>query len=279
MMQAARCYNCDNDESTFYAKENGYSLVKCAGCGLLYVDDPPSLGELEKAHSQGQHAGEQTIEATGHYKPFASKRYIAILRDLFGEGIQGDIAWLDVGCGHGEFMVALQKFCPGSARIVGSEPNIHKQTSARARGLDVQFVDLDAEDQKYDYISLLNVYSHLPDPPLFIAKLKLLLKPDGELILETGDTADFSADEHYRPFYLPDHLSFASEKIVRDILQRLDFEVLEVRKYPYLRVDAVTFGRELLKFVLPGYDSSLPDILRAKDKYPTTDMYIRARKK
>ncbi|MDH3266278.1 MAG: class I SAM-dependent methyltransferase [Gammaproteobacteria bacterium] len=209
----------------------------------------------------------------------ACKRYVAILKELYGDGIDDGVAWLDVGCGHGEFMVALAKFCPASVEIVGSEPNIHKQASARGRGLNVRFVDLDQEDRKYDFISLLNVYSHLPDPPSFIAKLRALLKPNGGLLIETGDTADLSADEHYRPFSLPDHLSFASEKIVTDILQRLDFEVEAVRKYPYLRVDAVTFGRELLKFFLPGYDSRLTDILQARNRYPTTDMYIRARKK
>lgn len=191
MMQLARCYNCGTDECAFYARENGYSLLKCGGCGLLYVEDPPSLGEIEKAHTQGHHTGEQTMEATGHYKPFASKRYMVVLYDLFGERIKRDIAWLDVGCGHGEFMVALEKFCPSSAEIVGSEPNIHKQASARARGLNVQFLDLDTEERKFDFISLLNVYSHLPDPPSFIAKLSSLLKPRGELIMETGDTADF----------------------------------------------------------------------------------------
>ena len=35
-----------------------------------------------------------------------------------------------------------------------------------------------------------------------------------------------------RPFYLPDHLSFASESIIIRILERLGFEILSVKKYP-----------------------------------------------
>lgn len=273
-----QCYNCLSQQSEYYAEENGYMLVKCSACGLLYVQNPPSLDQITNAHTQGLHGGKKTIQVTGRYDPFAVKRYSSILGDLFENGLQDEIHWLDVGCGYGEFIEALKEFGPRSLKILGSEPNVHKQKSARARGLDVQFIDLNMHQNKYDYISLLNVYSHLPNPPLFLSKLKDILKPNGEIIIETGDTANLSASDHYRPFYVPDHLSFASEKIVTDILLRLGFEIIALKKYPFMPLSAATVAKELIKIFLPGYRSGLLALIAPAKKLPPTDMYIRARK-
>ena len=132
--------------------------------------------------------------------------------------------------------------------------------------------------KKYDAISLLNVYSHLPNPPAFLELLKGCLNPGGELIIETGDTANLSSKEHYRPFYLPDHLSFASEQIVLDIMKRLGFEILAVKKYPYVRLSPKGIAREIVKAILPRYDSRIRYFANWK-RYSQTDMFIRAKLK
>ena len=272
------CYNCSSQENTYYSEENGFTLVKCSGCGLLYVQNPPGLAEISKAHTQGLHRGEKAIEVTGRYSPTTVRRFSSVLKDLFEDGLDGNIRWLDVGCGHGEFIEALQRFTPHSIQVIGSEPNTHKQESAKSRGLDVRFIDLDSHQATYDYISLLNVYSHLPNPVEFLAKLKELLRPNGELVIETGDTANLPAADHYRPFCLPDHLSFASEKIVTDVLKRLGFEIVLVRKYPFMELTGITFAKEFAKLFVPGYTSRLLPLVSSGKKYSQTDMYIRARR-
>ena len=160
-------------------------------------------------------------------------------------------------------------------------PNIHKQESARKKGLNVSYFDLESHEEKYDFISLLNVYSHLPDPPAFLAVLKRHLNPEGEILIETGDTANFSANDHYRPFYLPDHISFASEDIVVGMLKRLGFDVLSVNNYPYPHMpnlDLISIAKEVVKVFLPSYKSRIQYYPKRK-LYSQTDMYIRARLK
>lgn len=122
-------------------------------------------------------------------------------------------------------------------------------------------------------MSLLNVYSHLADPPTFLESMKKLLNPRGELILETGDTADLSARDHHRPFYLPDHLSFASESIVVGILKRTNFEIVSINRYPRTRFDLKMLAKEVVNEVLPRYESKLRHYLM----YSRRDMFIRAR--
>lgn len=215
---------------------------------------------------------------TGMFSPGRLKVYRKVLDDLFGGDMGNHRTWLDVGCGYGEFMLAVQRYTRGKVSVVGTEPNVHKQASARRRGLNVDYLDLETHQGRYDVISLLNVYSHLPDPPRFLENVKRLLNPGGELIVQTGDTAGLSAEEHYRPFSLPDHLSFASQAIVAGILERLGFEVLRIRKYPYVRLALGSLLKETLKALLPHFSSRLRYYMKWK-KYSDTDMYIRARLK
>jgi SAM-dependent methyltransferase len=277
-MKISNCYNCGSEQHTFYAEENGFSLVKCGACGLLFVENRPDNHEISQAHKQGKHSGLKEFDVTGRFTTGKIPQYLKVLEDLFKGDLGNKKTWLDVGCGHGEFMAAVQKYGSGEVTVKGTEPNVHKQESARKRGLNVDYFDIESHEKKYDIISMLNVYSHLPDPPAFLKSLKKLLNPGGDLILETGDTAGLSARDHYRPFCLPDHLSFASESIVVGILEHLNFEILSINKYSSVRFDLKRIAKEIVKTVLPQYKSRIRYYLKWKT-YSQTDMFIRARLK
>ncbi|MDP6523613.1 MAG: class I SAM-dependent methyltransferase [Kiritimatiellia bacterium] len=277
-MRVLTCYNCGSDGRAFYAEENGFSLVRCSACGLLYVEERPDDKEIAEAHKQGKHSGLKELNMTGRFNAAKISRYLKVLEDMFEGGLGTKATWLDVGCGHGEFIAAVKEYGSGRIAVRGTEPNIHKQESARKRGLDVSYFDIESHKEKYDAVSLLNVYSHLPDPPAFLELLKKRLNPEGEIIIETGDTACFPAKQHYRPFYLPDHFSFASESIVVDMLRRLGFEIIIVNKYPSLPFDFRNIAKEVVKAFLPRYRSSLRYYAKWW-RYTQTDMFIRAKVK
>lgn len=277
-MENVLCYNCGSSKATDFAQENGFSLVKCAGCGLLYVNPRPNAEEVDQAHKLGQHRGAELIQTTGFYDFSKVSSYTQTLKEVFGDGkvLKGK-KWLDIGCGFGEFLEALNKFSSDGVIAKGVEPNVKKAAAARKNGLDVSYFDLAEHQEKYDYISILNVYSHLPDPLKTISEWKNLLMPGGQLILETGDTADLTVDLHPKPFYLPDHLSFASEKIVTNILEKSGFEVMGVYKYPEVRQTPMAIIREVLKALIPGKKSKLWRLITGDLK--TFDMYVHARLK
>ena len=276
-MKTDDCYFCGSGQHTFYAEENGFHLVKCDVCGLLFVENRPSDSNISQAHKQGIHGGIKTFDVTGSFNPGKVSWYLNVLKDLFHGELCNKKTWLDVGCGHGEFIQAVQTYYSGVI-VKGTEPNVYKQESAKKRGLNVGYFDVESLDEKYEVVSMLNVYSHLPDPPAFLRSMKKLLEPHGELILETGDTAGLAARDHYRPFYLPDHLSFASEGIVVGLLERIGFEILSIKKYPFVRFDLNGIIRELVKAILPHHKSRLKYCLKTK-KYSQIDMFIKARLK
>lgn len=274
MIQVA-CYSCSTAEYDPYAEENGYHLVKCKGCGLLYVNPRPDEAEISQAHQYGEHT-DKRLYVIGNYDPSILPKYTTMLGELYGDDLRArPRTWLDIGCGWGEFMEAVKGYSNGQVAIIGTEPNPVKRASAHKRGLKVEYFDLDTHTQQYDVISLLNVYSHLTDPKAILGRWKQLLHPGGELLLETGDSANLSAKVHYRPFYLPDHLSFASREIVCGLLEEIGFEIVGVRKYQVYSRSPMRFLKEVVKWVLPNRQSSLFYLFR---DYPN-DMFIRARLK
>lgn len=275
-MEYVPCYICGGEHTVDYAQENGFTLVKCNDCGLLYVNPRPDPDEIDQAHKLGQHRGAEVIQTTGYYNFSKVASYTKTLSELLGEGgVLNGKRWLDIGCGYGEFLEALKKFSSGRVVARGVEPNVKKATAARKRGLDVTYFDLSEHEEKYDYISILNVYSHLPDPPKIIGEWVRLLAPGGQLILETGDTADLPSEEHPRPFYLPDHLSFASEKLVVGVLGKMGFDVLKVCKYAEVRETPSAIFREFLKALMPNKKSKFWRIV-TRDMKPI-DMYVHAK--
>jgi len=277
-MQQVSCYNCKSGRSTFYACENGFNLVKCDLCGLLFVNPRPRDEDILAAHQCGLHRGHKPLHTTGQFDPAKVQQYLAALRDIFPDAsVLSGKSWLDIGCGHGELLHALQAFNGGTIHAKGHEPNVRKRESARRRGQDVDWLDLREHTGRFDIVSFLNVYSHLPDPPAMIAEWRRLLKPKGELLLETGDTAGFDSRDHLRPFSLPDHLSFASEQIVTGILKRAGFEIVSVRKCPGLERTFPRLARELIKVFWPHKTSVFRHLLNCR-LYARTDMFIRARR-
>jgi len=275
-MKNVSCYNCRPPDSSFYASENGFNLMKCCGCGLLYVNPRPNDEEIREAHELGEHGGARTLNVTETFVSSKIPTYLKVLSDIYEDGrALAGTTWLDIGCGHGEFLCALKEFTKGKIVARGIEPNGYKQQSARSRQLDVSYFDLDKHESKYDVISLLNVYSHLPDPIASLGNWKRLLNNNGEMLFETGDTANFPSADHYRPFCLPDHLSFPSEEIVLDVLRRVGFQVVCVRKYPFITRSISRVVKEIAKIVWPGKHSRLKYLSNAQ-VYAETDMYVRA---
>jgi 2-polyprenyl-3-methyl-5-hydroxy-6-metoxy-1,4-benzoquinol methylase len=275
------CYNCHSTHNALYATENGFDLVKCVGCGLLYVNPRPSDDEIDEGVKIGAHRGEEMLTSTGRYMAVKVAIYRRILTDIYGNALASRKAtWLDIGCGHGELLVTLRKLCGENVEALGIEPNRHKITAARLRGLNVDYFDLASHSRRYDTISLLNVHSHLPNPREFLQLVKQRLAPRGELLLETGDTANLPADQHPRPFLLPDHLSFTSAEILSNILKDIGFEIISINKYPQLKTRFIveTLPKEVVKLFLPkkrSHFASMYTHFRA-NRY-RTDMWIRAK--
>ena len=279
-MVEVNCYHCESDQSTPYDSENGFHIVKCSGCGMLYLNPRPGQDEIDAATKSGMHRGDELLEVMTEFKQFLKDIYLKNLNDfnyadLFSQGKKVD--WLDIGCGHGEFVQALNELGGENINILGLEPNEKKREGAIKRGLNVDFFDTTLHDGTYDVISALNVYSHLPNPSEDIAQWCSMLNEGGELFLQTGDSADLEQKHHHRPYSLPDHLSFTSRRLLIELLEKIGMEVIQVEGYrmgQFPRFTPVELVKECIRFFHPGHTATFHFF----PTHPNRDMYIRARK-
>lgn len=252
-LEATNCYACGSCSHRRYDSENGYSLVKCNNCGLLYVNPRPREEDICLASQTGKHIGDEVIDVTGSFDESKLPRYRSILSDLFPTGLDVDATWLDIGCGHGEFLASLREASSGRLRLRGCEPNPAKRETAKRMNLDVSFFDLESHEDKYDYVSLLNVYSHLPNPRTTLRRWAELIRPGGKLLLETGHSCHLPASRHHKPYLLPDHLSFANKQIVTRLLEEIGFRICTVCMYRNSALPKVSIpiaARETAKLLL-----------------------------
>lgn len=247
------CPLCAADQYVHFATDNGFTAVKCKNCGLVYVNPRPVAALIEQAVETGLHrevADQKSV--VYHRVPGKVGLYKEILSGMFADvwASPAPIAWLDVGAGYGEVVEAVAALAGKGSRIEGIEPMKPKAAAAQARGLNVRSVYLsELAAGEFDYVSLINVFSHLPDFRSFLVSVKRVLKPQGELFIETGNIADL-ADVSQAPVELdlPDHLVFVGEPQLARFLQEAGFQIVKVEKRR--RDGLLAVGKNVIKRVI-----------------------------
>lgn len=234
-MEVIACPFCGDFEQEFATSENGYSLVRCKSCRLLFVSPRPGLDTIDEAAKTGMHATERgRLTVVGRFEPRKVRFYRDRVLSLFGRDalIGKDISWLDIGAGYGELVQAIAGLVARPDRVCGLEPCVPKQQSARHRGLDVRNCSIGELDTTFDVVSMINVFSHLPDPRGFLGSVARLVAPGGSLMLVTGNGADIPVEDLPRPLDLPDHLVFAGRLHLEKLLADSGFLVAQLDAYP-----------------------------------------------
>jgi len=243
---------CDGDNSFPWATENGYTAVKCINCGLIYVNPRPSLSLISEAvktgvHSELQHGRTVIARRVGSNVVLYKKIIANIFADVWEKS--KPISWLDVGAGYGEFIEAVSALAPQDSVILGLEPMKPKADKAKDRGLKVREGYLSDIKDKYEFVSLINVFSHIPDFRIFLRDIKNILTDHGELFIETGNIADLmSRHEIPTELNLPDHLVFAGEEHIVGFLREAGFTVINI--YRRRKDGFLNFAKNIVKKLL-----------------------------
>jgi SAM-dependent methyltransferase len=269
------CPYCSHVEYSEWAKDNGFTAVKCKECGIVYVNPRPILSLVDDAVKTGTHSAEANSKNVITRRIDAKvEQYKTIIAEMFIDIWESKkvISWLDVGAGFGEVIEGITSLAPTGSDIQGLEPMKPKAEQARSRGLIIQEKYLNDATGKFDFISIINVFSHIPDFHAFLKDTKNALNKGGEIFIETGDTANFDRNVVPGEIDLPDHLIFAAEQHMRGYLEQAGFEIISIKK---VRIDtALEFVKDIVKYFI-----GRPIKLRLPYTSPYTTMFIRARLK
>jgi len=193
------------------------------------------------------------------------KRLGRLFRDVWLKN--APVSWLDVGAGYGEIVEAVARLAPPGSIIEGVEPMESKASQARERGLRVETSYLERDHAKVDFVSVVDVFSHIPQFGTFLSTARDVLHPGGELFIETGNLADLDRREDFAgELGLPDHLVFAGETHLDGYLKNAGFRIVEIERvqidgfvYFAKNVAKALLGRQVL--VRPPYQSKFRQLL------------------
>lgn len=157
-----------------------FTVVRCRGCGLAYVDPRPTAAEIGRYYPDDYHTARgagglaQRLEDAWRRRQFGEVAgWLADLRPTRGR-------LLDVGCGSGELLEALRA---DGWSVSGVEPSARSAEIARAqRGLDVQtapFDDAVLPEGSFEAVVFAAALEHLHDPLAALRRARRLLAPGG----------------------------------------------------------------------------------------------------
>jgi SAM-dependent methyltransferase len=235
-MREINCPLCNVDQSEFVATvrdlllgiEGEFTLVRCPGCGLLYLNPQPTIEEIGRYYPPeydsyvGTHSDQLSWlrRLSVHYGLYKRRR--AVTRCLK----KGRL--LEVGCANGAFLNAMRE--SGSWDVYGVDISEHAIRYARDQlGLNVfhgQLEEARFPGNFFDVVVLWDVLEHLPNPKAALLEIRRVLAADGWLIFRVPNLDSLDA-RLFGPCWAgldaPRHFFVFSEATLKQLLEASGF--------------------------------------------------------
>jgi 2-polyprenyl-3-methyl-5-hydroxy-6-metoxy-1,4-benzoquinol methylase len=221
------CPLCGGRDERPLVEKDGFAVVRCAGCGLAYVNPrltPAALTALY--HAQAISPAEYYVR-TARQDARSFDQRLALIERFRPPG-----ALLDVGCGPGTFSVEARR---RGWRTRGLDLNPASVAHCRALGLDVAcegFPSPAVAGDTFDAVVMNDFLEHVPDPLRVLRAARGLLAPGGVLFVSTPDIGSLVARLtgrrwlHLKP---NEHLVYFDRRTIADLLARAGLHVEYVR--------------------------------------------------
>ena len=205
-------------------------LMRCPGCSLVWIKDPPTP---EKMHLHYTDAYHKLISAAGNDAQF---RW-GFRKDAVNQYKRSG-ALLDMGCSSGAFLEFMRS---GTWELYGIEMSDDCAKTAEARSGAHVFVGniLDAQfpPESFDVITCFDVLEHLYEPRRVMARVSEWLKPGGVfyVLVPNVDSAEERVfGSYWHGLELPRHLFHYSPTSLRLLAESAGLRELslETRRNP-----------------------------------------------
>ncbi len=223
------CPFCSDSLSLFAEGLANTSVYYCQKCQCGFTSPQPDDETLHALHSTQYYRNgegvrfappvEWLVEGMRRWRVYRLLRVVQVGRAL------------DIGCGSGKFLCALQ--C-GGWDVAGLELNNDTATGARV----VHNIRVETElsaftENSFDLITITHVLEHVRDPRQMLADCVRLLKPGGVIAVAVPNIDSWQARLTGRNWFhldLPRHLWHFSEAWLSHSLGELGFIQIKVRR-------------------------------------------------
>ena len=170
-----------------------FNVLKCPGCGLVYVSPLPEKVLIESAHSDSYYAPWLEDQRSKRIKMW-EKRLRTLNRLSVNKG-----RLLDIGCAEGLFPEVAGK---DGWDVTGTEISHFAARYGKEKlGLNIiqgELIDMKFPDNTFDAITMWHVLEHTRDPIAVLREIRRILKDNGVFILAIPNLNNFLFQLAYR---------------------------------------------------------------------------------
>lgn len=206
-------------------RDHGPEVIKCRDCGTVYLNPLMDQKSYEDFYNSDD---QKRIASTFISENYDEKiRYQAQYRkDLLSSYLNESIRILDVGCGYGSFIAAVQDDVKS---VAGLEPSRPRALYNQNNGRNVIHGTLEdwPVDQPVDIITLFQVLEHIVDPKPFLSRAADLLQPGGRIVIEVPNHDDLIVrlDKYAWFYYQNAHCTYFDRKSLGRLLSSVGLQV------------------------------------------------------
>jgi SAM-dependent methyltransferase len=240
-LEQVACAVCGGTDATRLFEKDGFPIVRCRGCGLVYVN--PRLTPQALA---GLYEG-QEISPAAYYVRTARQDELSFAQRLaLIERYHDPGTLLDLGCGPGTFSAVARS---RGWRPVGLDVNSQSVAHCRELGLEAicdVFPSPALSGRRFDVVVMNDFLEHLPDPGAALDAVGTLLAPGGVLFVTTPDVGSLMARItgarwlHLKP---NEHLNYFDRRTIDRLLTRTGYRVKYLRAIGRVRNLAVALEK------------------------------------
>ena len=239
------CPLCDARESAPFAEGFDYELrtcrnrwrfVRCLGCDHVWLDPRPAVSALGTIYPSTYYAydyGRRIHPLAVRAKGWLDDRKLDVILRRLGRAPR---SYLDVGCGDGRFLLAMERRGVPRERLFGLELDGTLVDRLRRQGYQVSRARVEdavpGDEAGLDLVTMFHVVEHLDRPVAVVRKLAGWLAPGGLLALETPNRASLDARlfrrTYWGGYHFPRHWQLFTTDGALTLLRRAGLEPVGV---------------------------------------------------
>ncbi|HTS12284.1 MAG TPA: class I SAM-dependent methyltransferase [Candidatus Limnocylindrales bacterium] len=225
------CPLCGSAATRAAFRDNGCTLRVCSNCELFFVDPYPSGARQHEQIIQQS----QAIDILDCSARYSGER---LYYDRHFEGIASECVGarsiLDVGCGTGHLLERFAAWHGLDRAGIELNPEAAElaRRTARCEVFEVPLEEFRSE-RRFDVITMINVFSHVPSFDGMFRSLRAVLRPGGKLILRTSEMSSNVSRWNQVHWGIPDDLHFLGLRTLDFICSRYGFEIVRRLRTPF----------------------------------------------